>query len=86
MKCINVVYSRISIHLIAISLRLKAKYRNMPKFLIMTLFSVDNNKTSLNELGWLYILSGISLRAEQDNVKCTSSSTAALHKGHMVSM
>ena len=42
-----------SIHVTAVLFVLKAKYRNMAKFLIMTLFSVDSNKTSLNELGWL---------------------------------
>ena len=47
------IYIYISSQSDAISLRLKAKYKNVANFLIMFLFSHDSNRASLNELGWL---------------------------------
>ena len=46
LKCTNVTIQLRHHSRNSNSLRLKAKYRNMAKFLMMTLFSVNSNKTS----------------------------------------
>ena len=51
MKCTNVTMQSRHHSSNSSSIRLKAKYRNMAKFLIMSLFSVDSNKTSRNKIG-----------------------------------
>ena len=45
MKCTNVTIQSRHHSRNSNSLRLKAKYRNVTKFLTITLFSVDSNKT-----------------------------------------
>ena len=47
MKCTNVTIQSRHHSRNSSSLRLKAKYRNMAKFLIMTLFSVDSDDDEL---------------------------------------
>ena len=49
MKCTNVTIQSGHHLRNSNSLRLKAKYRNMAKFLIMSLFLVDSNKTREGE-------------------------------------